>query len=393
MMAFVRRNGDTTSVVAYQELAEVGEPLLFDYSTLQDETVASDLRQHALSIKASMGQVRNALGVIGERLLQAREMLLGNGYPAGTYGKWVKAEFNMSARQAQHVANVARRIGQDEAHQFLLDELGRSALYQLAAPSTPDEAIEEIAQRAKGKAGSGKEGKVTLKDVKEAVSRAKQALTLEEAIDLLRQAVQDIAGSRSPDEMSQALRRHRLLRRRILAQRADAFELKQEVFEKALSYMAQEIEDLRNAPDGPPVTPVFVPAKRPLTSTEAVAEIARWIEGVKNREDWLETAKDITLAQARTITNDWMDLSPAVFRQAQGTLVARYALNEGEREDRLQVVRRELSAILLGIAPDHDWVQMLATEVADADVALAEIRLTLSELLGAVKSVEGGDHA
>ncbi len=85
---------------------------------------------------------RTAQGIIeiGQRLIGVKNQL---GH--GRFGDWLDAEFDWTERTAQQFINVARRF---KSENFSDLQLAPSALYLLAAPSTPEAAREEALERA-----------------------------------------------------------------------------------------------------------------------------------------------------------------------------------------------------------------------------------------------------
>jgi len=77
--------------------------------------------------------------VIGGELRGVKDML-----PHGRYTEWLEVEFGLSERMAQHFVNVRERLG-PKSEKFSV--LPPSTLYLLAAPSTPDQAINIVEER------------------------------------------------------------------------------------------------------------------------------------------------------------------------------------------------------------------------------------------------------
>lgn len=75
---------------------------------------------------------------LGETLLAVKEVL-----PHRQFMEWLQVEFDMSERMIQHTMNVARTYGAPEKRN-IVTVLSPSALYLLAAPSTPKEARAEV---------------------------------------------------------------------------------------------------------------------------------------------------------------------------------------------------------------------------------------------------------
>ena len=85
-------------------------------------------------------QVRHARDVIeiGQALIRQKAKL-GHGF----YLKWIEAEFEMHEQTARRFVHVAERFGKSNT---MLD-LTPTALFELAAPSTPEEVVAEVERR------------------------------------------------------------------------------------------------------------------------------------------------------------------------------------------------------------------------------------------------------
>ncbi|MFD2676972.1 DUF3102 domain-containing protein [Camelimonas lactis] len=88
---------------------------------------------------------------VGRELIQQKKDL---GH--GNFLPWIEAEFGMSRFTADRFMNVAERLG-DKCSS--VQHLGSTALYALAAPSTPEPVRTEVLERA----ASGE--KVTAKEI------------------------------------------------------------------------------------------------------------------------------------------------------------------------------------------------------------------------------------
>lgn len=115
---------------------DVYADLRYDYSRVEDETVRERLRQAAVQIKPRLKRAAEDLFVIGQELVTIKEYL---GH--GEWGEWLATEFGLSDRMARNFMNVAIRLG-DKTEKFSV--LPVSALYELAAPSTTPEVIEQV---------------------------------------------------------------------------------------------------------------------------------------------------------------------------------------------------------------------------------------------------------
>ena len=109
---------------------------------------------------------RKAILQIAAKLAKARDVFRYRRAEGGFTG-WITKRLRHSSATAYNVLNIYQRFGGDECFQTL-EILPISALYLLAAPSTPDEAVKEIADRVK----AGKQPSCA--EVKETIERAKR---------------------------------------------------------------------------------------------------------------------------------------------------------------------------------------------------------------------------
>ena len=133
------------------------QPQQFDYTGLPAETAA--LAQLAAErIKLRLRRTAEDVVLIGRELAAQKAAL-----PHGQFGAWLAAEFDMAESTALRMMRVAERFG-DQIRQ--IDGFAPSLLYALAAPSTPDAAVEQaIVQAETGE-------RVTLAQVEEWKRRA-----------------------------------------------------------------------------------------------------------------------------------------------------------------------------------------------------------------------------
>lgn len=109
------------------------------------------VRDAAARIHLRLGRAAEDIVAIGQDLISVKE-LLGH----GNFLPWIKSEFGMSERSARNFMAVADRFGKSAT----VADFSPRILYALAAPSTPDDVVEEAAVRAE--AGE----KITADDVK-----------------------------------------------------------------------------------------------------------------------------------------------------------------------------------------------------------------------------------
>ena len=146
-----------SSVVTVVDQAAVD--LYFDYERIPEQHRDAVMRA-AINIKPRLKRAAEDLFVIGRELRDIKGRL-----PHGEYLNWLDMEFGLSERMAQRFMNVNDRLG---AKSDKLSVLPPSTLYLLAAPSTPDEAIESI----EGQLGTGQ--RITIRYVQDAISDAKR---------------------------------------------------------------------------------------------------------------------------------------------------------------------------------------------------------------------------
>jgi Protein of unknown function (DUF3102) len=113
-------------------------PVPFDYAAL-DRPVEVSARSDASLVKGLMRRTAEDLIEIGTALIRQKGSL-----PHGMFLPWIEAEFVMSENTATRMMNVARVFGGKSAS---VEDLTPTALYELAAPSTPLEVRIEIDKR------------------------------------------------------------------------------------------------------------------------------------------------------------------------------------------------------------------------------------------------------
>jgi hypothetical protein len=119
----------------------------------------------AIDILANGQRMKESAVVVGERLLDVKQRL-----DHGQFSDWCTVEFDMSQRTAQNMMNVAKQFGGKSETVSLLSD---SALYLLAAPSTPEPAREAVIEHARTTGVSP-----TKAEVKAVIDQHKPARTL-----------------------------------------------------------------------------------------------------------------------------------------------------------------------------------------------------------------------
>ncbi|MDB9371995.1 DUF3102 domain-containing protein [Nodularia sphaerocarpa] len=113
----------------------------FDYGILTPEQ-RSLVEQRTSEIREQLRKTAQDIWEIGESLAEVRAQL-----KHGQFETWLKAEFGWSRRTAYNFINVYETFG-NRANLAQID-IATSALYLLAAPSTPENLREQYLQEAK----------------------------------------------------------------------------------------------------------------------------------------------------------------------------------------------------------------------------------------------------
>jgi hypothetical protein len=112
----------------------------FDYEILDSEQ-RQVIQQRTGEIKERLRRSAQDIWEIGQKLADVRSRL-----KHGHFETWLKAEFGWSRRTAYNFINVYEALA--EPVNLAQMDIATSALYLLAAPSTPKNVREEILQRA-----------------------------------------------------------------------------------------------------------------------------------------------------------------------------------------------------------------------------------------------------
>jgi len=167
------------------ETEAAGQRALFDYGALDQETQVL-VRLRAGEIKSLAKRVAADIVEIGGKLAEVKDRVGGN----GKFNDWLSAELGWSERTAYNFIAVWQRFG---AANFALENVATSALYLLAAPSTPAEAVEV----AKQIADSGEE--VTHGMAKEIVRQARERQPRQEEL-IEETAEEEVEEETEPEE-------------------------------------------------------------------------------------------------------------------------------------------------------------------------------------------------
>lgn len=122
------------------ETEVISQRALFDYSKLDQETQVL-VRLRAGEIKSAAKRIAADVVEIGGKLAEVKDRIGGN----GKFNDWLSSELGWSERTAYNFIAVWQKFG---AANFALENVATSALYLLAAPSTPAEAVEVARQIA-----------------------------------------------------------------------------------------------------------------------------------------------------------------------------------------------------------------------------------------------------
>jgi hypothetical protein len=95
-----------------------------------------EARADAALIKGLIRRTVEDIITIGQALIRQKEAL-----PHGSFLPWIDAEFAMGEATAKRMMSVARMFA---GKSITLSGLNASALYELAAPSTPPEVQAEV---------------------------------------------------------------------------------------------------------------------------------------------------------------------------------------------------------------------------------------------------------
>ncbi|NEQ47705.1 MAG: DUF3102 domain-containing protein [Leptolyngbya sp. SIOISBB] len=133
----------------------------FDYESL-DRAQRQVIQEHTGEIRKRLRRSAQDVWEIGQRLADVRSRL-----KYGQFLTWLKAEFGWSQRTAYNFINVYETFG-DRFAKLAKVDIATSVLYQLAAPSVPEELRTEVLQAA----ASGQ--KITHKSIKSAIKQSKQ---------------------------------------------------------------------------------------------------------------------------------------------------------------------------------------------------------------------------
>lgn len=143
----LRRQSDEASETesAPEPVAEETTPAVIDQSTFDYSLVPADTADSLRARGQRIREIKDKAAIdLGRELTAAQDELAD--HVDGTFQKWVEAETGMSRGTAYNLINVFKRFG--SRPKFGQLNISLSAQYELAKPSTPDEVIEDVIQRA-----------------------------------------------------------------------------------------------------------------------------------------------------------------------------------------------------------------------------------------------------
>jgi len=110
-----------------------------------DQTTREVVEAATRDIQQRLKRTLRDIYYIGKRLNQVREILIPI---RGAFSNWVQEEFevkhSLTVRLSEHWMNIAKRFSEEQIRKFIDLKLPLSALYQVAAPSTPDGVADKI---------------------------------------------------------------------------------------------------------------------------------------------------------------------------------------------------------------------------------------------------------
>ncbi len=153
-----------------EELSTATQAIEFSYGMLNLAT-RKVVQQHTIEIKGLLRRTAQDIIDIGEKLSEVKQEL-GHGH----FLAWLRTEFDWSESAARKFMQVHRKF---KTVQFTNLDIATSALYLLAADSTPEAAREEVLQLASvGKI-------ITLPKAKKIVQQHRQAAQVTQSLNTI----------------------------------------------------------------------------------------------------------------------------------------------------------------------------------------------------------------
>jgi hypothetical protein len=154
-----------------QELSSTTEILTFDYTELDSDTRAT-IQQNTAEIKSLMRRTSQDIIHIGQKLRAVKQQL-----EHGRFRKWLKAEFDWSVSASTKFIQVSEQF---KCVNFTHLNIANSALYLLAAPSTPEAARQEALRRASlGETITYSKAKVITQQYKKVAQPEPESITID----------------------------------------------------------------------------------------------------------------------------------------------------------------------------------------------------------------------
>lgn len=144
----------------------IASDLLFDYASIPDDS-RDVARTVALDIKPRLRRAAEDVIAVGRGLIRAKAAL-----PHGFFGKWAYDEFGLTAKTTERFVDVAQLAERMGAESDNLSHLLPSVLYELAKPSTPAKAVENVLKLSATLAETGE--RVTVKQARGEIRRLRQ---------------------------------------------------------------------------------------------------------------------------------------------------------------------------------------------------------------------------
>lgn len=120
--------------------------------------------KEAEEIRKLLKRAARDIATIGQKLIAVKAAL-----NHGEWGEWLRREFDWDSRTAQRFMSVGERFKNDNLSDL---DIAPSALYLLAAASTPDAVSHDIISRARAGA------RITHKDALDAIKQARELLSV-----------------------------------------------------------------------------------------------------------------------------------------------------------------------------------------------------------------------
>lgn len=321
----------------HDEAKLVRSRLSYDYGLIPAEQ-RNQVQDAAVEIVQAGRRAQDDLMKIGQRLIEVKELL-----EHGQFQEWCETEFQMTARTARNMMNVAKVFGDKTETVSVLSD---SAMYLLAAPSTPEEARVEVIEQAQqtGKSPTKSEVQETIKKHQPPPAQTYlEVWKLEgKAYDLAKEWDMDPAMMREGARQQLGSYWGELTHRVNQGGQYRASDLKQ-----AINNVAHQMEAKAagtNSPAGTDLDPwaiaALTPGSRQLRSESLARAITPWIREYRDTygRNWQDLARDGNPAHMNS-----------VFLQDIGKECKRRALTV--KDDTLKLAIKQAFAWLLADEP------------------------------------------